>query len=275
MDDRRAIPPTRSALLVIDMQRDFCDARGYAARAGLDVKHLAGVVGRIRLLLDAARAAGLLVIHTREGHLPDLSDCPPEKLRRSRAAGAEIGSVGPLGRLLVRGEYGHDFIDALVPHPGEPVIDKPGYGAFHRTGLEALLRERGIDTLLLCGVTTEVCVHSTLREAIDRGLRCITVGDGCAAGNPALQQAALDMIRVEGGIFGAVREASGLARELQAMKSSQPAHVTSVGMPAGTSESAAGDAAAAGTEGSAAGRDERSAEAYANARNEANTEGSA
>ncbi len=199
---------SRSALMVIDMQRDFCSAGGYAAQAGLDVTRLSSVISNIRLMLDAARAAGMTVVHTREGHLPDLSDCPPEKLRRSRAAGAEIGSIGPLGRLLVRGEYGHDFIDELQPVAGELVIDKPGYGAFFRTSLQDELQRRGITRLLLCGVTTEVCVHSTLREAVDRGLRCVLVSDGCAASDPALQAPALQMLRVEGGIFGELATAA-------------------------------------------------------------------
>lgn len=202
--------PASVALVIIDMQRDFCEAGGYADHAGLDVARLSGVIERIRLLLDAARAAGIMIVHTREGHLADMSDCPPEKLRRSQATGAAIGSPGPLGRLLIRGEYGHDFIDRLRPARGETVIDKPGYGAFHCTGLGALLEERGISTLILCGVTTEVCVHSTLREASDRGYVCITVGDACAASNPALQQAALEMISVEGGIFGKVARAEQL-----------------------------------------------------------------
>jgi nicotinamidase-related amidase len=193
-----------TALVVIDMQRDFCDRGGYAARAGLDVERLAAVVGNIRQLLDAARHARLLVIHTREGHLPDLSDCSPAKLLRSELAGAPIGQKGPMGRLLIRGEYGHDIIDELTPLPNEIIVDKPGYGAFYRTQLETLLERHGIRCLILCGVTTEVCVHSTLREAVDRGYRCITVGDACAASNPALQEAALDMIAVEGGIFGTV-----------------------------------------------------------------------
>ena len=204
-----------TALVIIDMQRDFCDDSGYAAQAGLDTARLAGTIVNIRLLLDAARAAGLLVVHTREGHLPDLSDCPPAKLARSIAAGAPIGQHGAMGRLLVRGEYGHDIIDRLKPEAGEPVIDKPGYGAFHRTGLEDLLQRRAVQTLLLCGVTTEVCVHSTLREAVDRGFACITVGDACAASDPALQQPALDMIRVEGGIFGAVADTESLLRVLR------------------------------------------------------------
>jgi len=203
-----------TALVIIDMQRDFCDDGGYAAQAGLDTARLAGTIGNIRLLLAAARQAGLLVVHTREGHLPDLSDCTPAKLARSIAAGASIGQAGPMGRLLVRGEFGHDIIDHLRPQAGEAVIDKPGYGAFHRTGLEDLLHRRAIQTLVLCGVTTEVCVHSTLREAVDRGFACITVGDACAASNPALQQPALDMINVEGGIFGAVASTESVLRSL-------------------------------------------------------------
>ena len=196
--------PLRTALLVIDMQRDFCDPAGYAAQAGLDVARLASVSANIARLIAAARDAGTPVIYTREGHLPDLSDCTPAKLQRSRAAGAEIGSAGPLGRLLVRGEPGHGVIDALRPAPGEIVIDKPGYGAFYRTGLQTVLERMGVARLLLCGVTTEVCVHSTLREAVDRGYDCITVADACAASEPALQQPALAMIAVEGGILGTV-----------------------------------------------------------------------
>lgn len=198
------IDPGSTALIVIDMQRDFCSPQGYAARAGLDVDRLARPIAQIHRLLLAARAAGLLVVHTREGHQPDLSDCPPEKMRRSFRAGAPIGSYGPMGRLLVRGEYGHDFIDELQPQAGEMVIDKPGYGAFYLTGLEGVLIGRNIRQLILCGVTTEVCVHSTLREAVDRGYRCTTIGDATAASDPALQAPALAMIGVEGGIFGQV-----------------------------------------------------------------------
>ncbi len=203
-----------SALLIIDMQRDFCSPGGYAAQAGLEVARLSSVIANIRMLLDAARAVGMTIVHTREGHLPDLSDCPPEKLRRSHAAGAAIGSPGPLGRLLVRGEYGHDFIDELQPLEGELVIDKPGYGAFWRSALQDELLRRGIRRLLLCGVTTEVCVHSTLREAIDRGYRCVVATDGCAASDPALQVPALQMVRVEGGIFGALATAAEIAADI-------------------------------------------------------------
>jgi len=193
-----------TALLVIDMQRDFLDARGYAAKAGLDIAPLRAAIAPVGELLDAARAARLMIVHTREGHVPDLSDCPPYKLARSRNAGAEIGSSGPLGRLLVRGEAGHDFIDELRPVATEIVIDKPGYSAFAHTDLDHRLRLRGIDTLLLSGITTEVCVSSTLRDAIDRGYSCITISDACASGFRDLHDAALRMIAVEGGIFGAV-----------------------------------------------------------------------
>jgi nicotinamidase-related amidase len=198
----KAAPPT--ALLVIDMQRDFLDPGGYAAAAGLDVAALRRPIPAIRRLLDAARRAGMPVLHTREGHRADLSDCPPAKLERSRAAGAEIGSKGPLGRLLVRGEPGHDIVAELAPLPGEPVIDKPGYSAFAHTDLDGILRNAGIGRLLVCGVTTEVCVHSTLRDAVDRGYRCVLVGDACASADAELHAAALRMVAVEGGIFGMV-----------------------------------------------------------------------
>ncbi len=206
-----ALTKATTALLIIDMQRDFCSPGGYASQAGLDTGRLSGVIRQIDLLLQTARASGITVLHTREGHVPDLSDCPPEKLRRSREAGAEIGSMGPLGRLLIRGEVGHDIIEELAPLPTEQVIDKPGYGAFYSTSLETLLQAAGITTLILCGVTTEVCVHSTLREAVDRGYRCITAADSCAASNPSLQQPAMAMIAVEGGIFGSVMPATKIA----------------------------------------------------------------
>lgn len=210
------LDPSRSALLVIDMQRDFLLPQGYAAHAGLDIEPLRAVIGPIGRLLEAARAARITIVHTREGHPPDLADCPPYKLERSRKAGAEIGGRGPLGRLLVRGEYGHDFIDELRPAPGEFVIDKPGYSAFEHTPLAAMLTTRGIDTLLLCGITTEVCVSSTLRAAIDRGYRCHTVADACASSDRDLHAAALRMIGVEGGIFGTVTDVAGVCSGLAA-----------------------------------------------------------
>ncbi|MBX3303178.1 MAG: cysteine hydrolase [Nitrospira sp.] len=199
-----SLTPARTALLVIDMQRDFLLPEGYAAQAGLDITPLAATIRPIEQLLAVGRKTGLLIVHTREGHVPDLSDCPPYKLERSRRAGAEIGSKGPLGRLLVRGEVGHDFVDALRPLDQELVIDKPGYSAFSHTGLHQVLMKHGIETLIMTGVTTEVCVSSTLRSAVDLGYRCITVSDACASGDPALHKAALAMIGVEGGIFGEV-----------------------------------------------------------------------
>jgi nicotinamidase-related amidase len=203
-----------TALLVIDMQRDFLHPDGYAARASLDIAPLRKAIEPVSRVLAAARAAELTVLHTREGHVPDLSDCPPYKLERSRRAGAEIGAAGPMGRLLVRGERGHDFIDALQPQAGEIVIDKPGYSAFEHTALGQLLTTRGIDTLILTGITTEVCVSSTLRTAVDRGYRCFTVADACASSDAHLHAAALRMIGVEGGIFGDVVTA---ARAVEAL----------------------------------------------------------
>jgi nicotinamidase-related amidase len=195
-----------SALIIIDMQRDFLEQGGYAAASGMDVSALRRPIPYIRRLLDHARRHGMLIIHTREGHRTDLSDCPPAKLARSRNAGAEIGSAGPLGRLLVRGEYGHDIIDELQPIPREPVVDKPGYGAFHQTDLAQILGAHDIRSLFICGVTTEVCVHSTLREAVDRGYRCTVVADACGSAHQHLHDAAMLMVGVEGGIFGAVAD---------------------------------------------------------------------
>jgi nicotinamidase-related amidase len=207
--------PAHTALLVIDMQRDFLDPGGYAAQAGLDTGALRRPIPAIQTLLATARRLGMLVVHTREGHRPDLSDCPPAKQERSRAAGAEIGSQGPLGRLLVRGEFGHDFIDELQPLPGEPVVDKPGYGAFHQTDLAQILQNRGIDHLIIGGVTTEVCVHSTLREAVDRGYRCALASDACGSAHPHLHEAALQMVAVEGGLFGHVTASTTLITALE------------------------------------------------------------
>jgi biuret amidohydrolase len=211
---RRRLEPARTALLVIDMQRDFLDPGGYAAKAGLDISRLREPITSIRALLAAARHERVNVVHTREGHLPDLSDCPPAKLERSSAAGAPIGSQGPLGRLLLRGEYGHDFIDELQPWPGELVVDKPGYSAFEHTDLQAWLEQRGIETLILTGVTTEVCVSSTLRTAVDRGYRCITVRDACASSYADLHAATLATIGVEGGIFGQVMDSAAVVAAL-------------------------------------------------------------
>jgi len=204
-----------TALLVIDMQRDFCALGGYADQAGMDVSRLHAPIAAIQALLDRARGVGMLVVHTREGHRPDLSDLPEPKRRRAQATGAAIGSPGPLGRLLVRGEFGHDLIDELQPRAGEPVIDKPGYSAFAHTDLELILRRRGIERLILTGVTTEVCVASTLRQAIDLGFDCLTVRDACASSDPQLHAAALAMIEVEGGLFGSVIDSHRLLSQLE------------------------------------------------------------
>jgi nicotinamidase-related amidase len=192
------------ALLIIDMQRDFLDPAGYIATSGVDVAGLRAIIPQVRGLLSAARERGIPVIHTREGHRSDLSDLTAVKRRRAAGAGAPIGSVGPLGRLLVRGEPGHAIIDELTPVVGEPVIDKPGFGAFHATDLEVLLRTAGITSLTLAGVTTDICVHSTLREAVDRGFDCVTVADACAAADPDIHAAMLACIAGEGGILGRV-----------------------------------------------------------------------
>jgi biuret amidohydrolase len=193
-----------TALLIIDMQRDFLDPEGYIARTGVDVRGLRAIIPNVRRLLDAARSRGVRVIHTREGHRPDLSDLPAVKARRAAGAGAAIGSMGPLGRLLVRGEPGHGIIPELEPLANESVIDKPGFGAFYATDLEQLLRVGGVRTLIIAGVTTDICVHSTLREAVDRGFECVTAGDACAAGDSAIHEAMLGCIDGEGGILGRV-----------------------------------------------------------------------
>ena len=193
---------TKSALIIIDMQRDFLDAGGYAANAGMDITALRKPIPNIARLLSIAREKEMLIVHTREGHRPDMRDCPPAKLARSRNAGAEIGCMGPLGRLLIRGEFGHDIIDELKPMMGEPVVDKPGYGAFYQTDLAQILCNNHIKQLYICGVTTEVCVHSTLREAVDRGYECVLVNDACGSAHADLHTAAIQMVVVEGGIFG-------------------------------------------------------------------------
>ena len=208
-------PSSHCALLLIDMQRDFCAPGGYADLGGLDIQRLRAPIPAQQALLACARRLGMLVVHTREGHRADLSDLPEWKRERAQRAGAPIGSPGPMGRLLVRGEYGHDLIDELQPAAGEPVIDKPGYSAFPATDLELILRTRGIEQLLITGVTTEVCVSSTLRHAIDLGFRCLTISDACASSDAELHDAALRMITVEGGIFGEVSTADAVLSELE------------------------------------------------------------
>jgi biuret amidohydrolase len=191
----------KAALLIIDMQRDFLEPGGFGAALGNDVSRLQMAVGPCREVLGAARRRGMLVIHTREGHRSDLADAPPLKVNRGDPA-RRIGAPGPMGRILIRGEQGHDIIPELYPKPGEPVIDKPGKGAFYQTDLELMLKNRAIETLLVCGVTTEVCVNTTVREANDRGFRCIVLADCCGSYFPEFHAAGLAMIKAQGGIFG-------------------------------------------------------------------------
>jgi biuret amidohydrolase len=198
-----AVDLDRTALIIIYMQRDFLEPGGFGAALGNDVSRLDAAVGPCAQVLAAARSAGLLVIHTREGHRPDLTDAPALKVERGDPA-MRIGAPGPMGRILVRGEPGHDIIPKLYPIAGEPVIDKPGKGAFYQTDLELMLRNRAIDTLLVCGVTTEVCVNTTVREANDRGFRCIVLSDCCASYFPEFHDMGLKMIKAQGGIFGSV-----------------------------------------------------------------------
>jgi biuret amidohydrolase len=202
---------SRTALMMIDFQRDFCAAGGYSDRfAGLD--WVTPILAPARRLLEGARRAGHLVVHTREGYASDLSDCSPAKLRRSRNAGSEIGSPGPLGRLLIRGEYGHDIVDELKPIAGEIVIDKASYGAFCGTNLEPILRARGVDTLVFAGVTADVCVHTTLREAYDRWFECHYVADAISCFDPEIRRACEKMINEEGGIWGALTSVADVLR---------------------------------------------------------------
>jgi biuret amidohydrolase len=201
--------PAATALLLIDLQRDFLEPGGFGELLGNDVGTLARVIAPTRRVLAAWRARGLLVIHTREGHRPDLSDCPPSKRARGHLE-IGIGDAGPMGRVLVRGEPGWAIIPELAPIPGEPVIDKPGKGAFYATDLHTILAARGITSLIVAGVTTEVCVHTTVREANDRGFECLVLADCVGSYFPEFHQAALQMIAAQGGIFGWVSESERL-----------------------------------------------------------------
>ena len=208
------LEPDHAALLIIDMQRDFLEPGGFGAALGNDVSLLRRAVAPTRRLLEAARAADLFVVHTREGHRSDLSDLPPAKAARGRFP-VGIGDLGPMGRILVRGEAGHDIIPELAAAPGEPVVDKPGKGAFHATDLDAMLKNRGITQLLVCGVTTEVCVNTTVREANDRGYECLVLRDCTGSYFPEFHEMGLRMIAAQGGIFGWVGESAAVIAELQ------------------------------------------------------------
>ncbi len=204
-----------TALVIIDMQRDFMEPGGFGETLGNDVSQLARAVPPIAALLDAARSMGMLVVHTREGHMPDLSDAPPAKVERG-APSLRIGDPGPMGRILIRGEAGHDIIPALYPLDGEIVIDKPGKGAFYATELGDVLQKYGIENLLVCGVTTEVCVNTTVREANDRGYRCIVISDGCASYFPEFHEMGLRMVKAQGGIFGWVSDSAAVLAAIEA-----------------------------------------------------------
>ena len=205
----------RAALVIIDMQRDFLERGGFGEALGNDVSRLQAAVEPCRQVLAAARQAGMLVIHTREGHRPDLSDAPRHKIQRGDPS-TRIGARGPMGRILVRGEPGHDIIPELYPLAEEPVIDKPGKGAFYQTDLELMLRNGDVDTLFVCGVTTEVCVNTTVREANDRGFRCIVLSDCCGSYFPEFHAAGLAMIKAQGGIFGSVAASKALLHSITA-----------------------------------------------------------
>jgi len=205
----------RAALVIIDMQRDFLEPGSFGEALGNDVSRLQAAVEPCRQVLAAARQAGMLVIHTREGHRPDLSDAPRHKIQRGDPS-TRIGARGPMGRILVRGEPGHDIIPELYPLAEEPVIDKPGKGAFYQTDLELMLRNGDVDTLFVCGVTTEVCVNTTVREANDRGFRCIVLSDCCGSYFPEFHAAGLAMIKAQGGIFGSVAASKALLHSITA-----------------------------------------------------------